>query len=145
MPILNYSTKIDCWKTVGEIQQILAKHNISHSSIKTENQLPVALTFTIMYKNYPLNFILPCNHAGVLGVFKKDKKIPKTSHTQEQALRTAWRIIKDWVASQLAIVESEQTQLQIIFMPWMVNEKGETLAQKMFEGEGYKRLNSSSI
>lgn len=30
MPILNFTTKIDAWKTVNEVQQILAKHKVTH-------------------------------------------------------------------------------------------------------------------
>ena len=71
MPILNFTTKIDTWKTVSEIQQILSKHGVTHFAIKNENNFPVALTFTINYKQQPLNFLLPCNYKGVLSAFKK--------------------------------------------------------------------------
>ncbi len=141
MPILNYSTKIDAWKTCNEVQQILSKHGVSHFSIKNEGGFPVALSFTVEYKGTPLNFLLPCNYQGVLSCFKKDKKIPSSSKNIEQALRTSWRIVKDWTSSQLALIESEQATVEQIFLPYLVvNSTGETLSEKMLQGNGLKLL-----
>ncbi len=141
MPILFYSTGIDAWKTISEIQQILSRHGATHCSIKNEGSFPVALTFSIDYKGQPLNFLLPCNHMGVLSVFKKDKKVPRSSQNETQALRTAWKIIKGWVESQMALVESEQAKPEVIFLPYMVNQNGDTLSKIILEGNGMKLLN----
>lgn len=141
MPILNYTTKIDAWKTVNEIQQILAKHKVSHFSIKNQGSFPVALSFTIDYKGQPLNYLLPCNHGGVLNCLKKDIKVPHHSKNEEQSLRTSWRILKDWVESQLAIVEAELVTIPEVFMPYLViNAAGETLSHRMLEEDGIKLL-----
>lgn len=142
MPILNFTTKIDAWKTVNEIQQILAKHNVSHFSIKNQGSFPVALSFTVNYKNTPLNFLLPCNHEGVLACLKRDHKVPSGSKNSEQALRTSWRILKDWVESQMAIVDAELAPIQDIFMHCLViNDRGETMAERVYLGDGLKLLN----
>lgn len=142
MAILNYTTKIDAWKTVNEVQQILSKHNVSHFSIKNEGSFPVALSFAITFKGQPLNFLLPCNHEGVLNCLKKDRKVPKSSKNSEQALRTSWRIIKDWVEAQMAIVESELAPIQEIFLPFLIiNSNGETLSNRILYGDGMKLLN----
>lgn len=141
MPILNFSTKIDSWKSVSEVQQILSKHGATHCNVKNEGSFPVALSFTIDYEGQPLNFLLPCNHKGVLAAFKKDRKVPRSSETEEQALRTAWRIVKDWVAAQMAMIESEQATPEVIFLPYMVNQNGETLSQLILEKGGMKLLN----
>lgn len=142
MAILNYTTKIDAWKTVNEVQQILSKHKVSHFAIKNEGSFPVALSFTIDYNGAPLNFLLPCNHEGVLKCLKNDRKVPSSSKNSEQALRTSWRIIKDWVEAQLAIVEAELAPLQEVFMPYLViNSTGETLSNRILNGDGMKLLN----
>lgn len=56
---------------------------------------------------------------------KKDGKI-KTNPTYEQAERVAWRIIKDWIEAQMAILESKQVVFEEIFLPYMLNNKGQT-------------------
>lgn len=145
MPILNYTTKIDAWKTVQEIQMTLSKHKVTHFAIKNEGSFPVALTFCIDYNGQPLNFLLPCNHEGVLRCMKKDRKIPNSSKNEEQALRTSWRIIKDWVEAQLAIVDAELAPIQEVFLQRLVvSSDGETLSNKILNGNGMKLLTDST-
>lgn len=145
MPILNYTTKIDAWKTVQEIQQILARHNVTHFAIKYKGTYPVALTFSVDYNQQPLNFLLPCNHEGVFRCMKADRKIPKSSKNEEQALRTSWRIIKDWVEAQLAIVDTELAPIQEVFLHRLiVGVDGETLSDKILNGNGMRLLNNTN-
>jgi len=141
MPILNYSTKIDAWKTCNEVQQILSKHNVTHFSIKNEGSFPVALSFCVEFKGQPLNFLLPCNYQGVLSCFKKDRKVPRSSENIEQALRTSWRIVKDWVEAQMALIESEQATIEQIFLPYLINSEGKTLSNIILNDGGMKLLN----
>lgn len=59
----------------------------------------------------------------------------------EQSERVAWRIIKDWVETQMAILESEMVQMDEIFLPYMLNSKGQTVfeayqSQQLWLGEG---------
>lgn len=144
MPILNFTTKIDAWKTVNEIQQILAKHKVTHFSIKNEGSYPVALAFTVDYNDRPLNFLLPCNHDGVLRCLRRDKKVPNSSKNSEQALRTSWRIVKDWVEAQMAVVEAELAPIQEVFMPYLVvNNNGETLSHVILQNGGVKLLENN--
>lgn len=145
MSILNYTTKIDAWKTVNEVQQILAKHKVTHFNIKNEGSYPVALSFTIDYKGQLLNFLLPCNYEGVLRCLKADRKVPNASKNSEQALRTSWRITKDWVQAQLALVEAEIMPIEEAFLKdLIINSTGETLAKKMLNNDGLKLLGNNS-
>ena len=51
----------------------------------------------------------------------------KVKCDRAQAERVAWRIVKDWVEAQMAILESEMVQMDEIFLPYMVNDNGQTL------------------
>jgi hypothetical protein len=140
MAILNYTTKIDAWKTVGEIQQIIVRHGATHFSITNQGSMPVAMVFTIDYQGTPLNFSLPCNYTGVLASLQKNKKIPGTFKNEEQALRVGWRIVKDWVEAQLAMVEAQVASIQEVFMPYLlIPATGQTLF-KAFETQNIKIL-----
>lgn len=132
MAILNYTTKIEASKTASEVQQILAKGGAKQISIDYDEGIPSALTFTITYLEQPIHFRLPCN---VEGVYKSlcNSKIPYAKKTMAQARRVAWRIIKDWTEAQLAIVESRQAQMTEVFLPYVVQEGGQTLFQKFTE------------
>lgn len=131
MAILNYTTKIDPNKTVGEIQSILGSKGAKSVSAQYKDGEVVAIFFSIDVHETPINFRLPCNWEGVLRSFKADRKVPRSSETKEQAQRTAWRIIKDWVEAQMAIIESEQAQMAEVFMPYAVTSNGQTCFERL--------------
>lgn len=142
MPILNYTTKIDSYKTITEIQQILSKHGATKMIVDNDaNRNPVALTFCIDFNGNPIAFTLPCNFMGIKKSLSKNKKVPRNLCTDEQALRVGWRILKDWTASQMAIVESELASVVEVFLPYAVMKNGTTL-YKHIENSGMKLLNN---
>ncbi len=129
MPILNYTTKIDVYKTISEIQTILTKHGITKVIVDNTNGIPSQLTFHIIWHNAPLAFALPCNFEGVLKAMRKSSKIPRSMCTDSQAARVGWRIVKDWVAAQMAIVEAQLAEISEVFLPYAITRDGSTLYQ----------------
>ncbi len=128
MPILNYTTKIDSYKTISEIQQSLAGHKAQKIIIDNDSDgNPVGLTFCILWKENMQAFTLPCNFNGVLKAMYNNKKVPRAQCTKEQALRVGWRILKDWVEAQMAIIESELASMQEVFLPYAITKSGETV------------------
>jgi hypothetical protein len=51
------------------------------------------------------------------------------SQWRDQAVRTAWRIVKDWVEAQMALVETQMVTTAEVFLPYAVMKDGRTLAQ----------------
>jgi hypothetical protein len=139
MAILNYTTTIDPLKTIGEIQSILAKHGACSVSTEFSNGIPVGVNFAINLNGELLNFKLPSNAEGVYQALKKDKKVPNRYKTQEQARRVAWRITKDWVEAQMAIVEAGLALLPEVFLPYAVAPNGQTLFEAV-QQKGLKLL-----
>ena len=62
---------------------------------------------------------------------KKDSNIPRRLITQEQALKVSWRIVKDWVEAQMAIVEAELAEMAEVFLPYAVTKNGTTLYKEI--------------
>lgn len=127
MPILNYSTKIDAYKTITEIQQALSKSGANKIVIDNKNNLPTALTFCADWNGQMVAFMLPCNFVGVLRAMKKSRKVPNSLCNEEQALRVGWRILKVWIDAQMAIIEAEVASLAEVFLPYAVTKNGTTL------------------
>lgn len=126
MPIMNYTTKVDVFATLGEIQGQLVKHGAKKIMQDFDDDGHIsALSFLIDTPNGPRGVKLPANVDAVLAVLTKQK----VKCDRDQAERVAWRIVKDWVAAQMAILESEMVQMDEIFLPYMLNDKGETLFQ----------------
>jgi len=138
MAILNYTTKIDSIKTIGEIQQILVSHGAKKIvSDYDDDGVPVNVTFCLIVRDQMTAFSLPANYAGVLRAMEKNKKVPRNLCTKEQAVRVAWRIVKDWVEAQMAIVEAEVAEMAEVFLPYTVTKSGNTL-YKEIENGGFK-------
>lgn len=144
MSILFYSTSIDPWTTVREIQQILARHGATHSSIKNKGPFPEAVSFTVDHQGQSLNFLLPCNFEGVLAIMQKDKQLRGAFKNKEQAIRTGWRIVKAWIDSQMAMVEASLFSVPEAFMAHLIiDQSGQTITQKILGGNGLVLLNDS--
>lgn len=127
MAILNYTTKIDPHKTVGEIQQALAKAGAVGVSIEYADKEPTAVTFVTQIRGTYVNFRLPSKWQGVYRRLQRDGNVPRGLKTESQAKRVAWRIVKDWVESQLAIIEAELAELPEVFLPYAVKPDGRTV------------------
>ncbi len=126
MPILNYTTTISAAKTAAEIMDMLRKHGVRKIVIDFDDDgQPNALTFQIDWMGIPTAYALPARHEGVLRMLKKDRVAGKYQ-TTEQARRVAWRIVKDWVAAQMAIVSAHVASLPEVFLPYAVTKNGDT-------------------
>lgn len=120
MPIKNYTTKIDYYTSIGEIQSALAKQGARKIMIDYgESGQPEGIAFAIQQDNTAQMFILPANVDGVMAVFKKQK----VKADREQAERTAWRNVRDWIMAQMAFIESGNVQMDEIFLPYLTDGK----------------------
>lgn len=127
MPLLNYTTSIAPQKTVMEIQALLAKAGASSimADYDTEGNI-VALSFRLKADNQDIAFKLPTAWQPVLETLKR-QNVSRSLQTPEQALRVAWRITKDWVAAQLAIIETRMVTTAQVFLPYAITKDGSTV------------------
>lgn len=131
MPLLNYTTSIAPHKTVMEIQSLLAKAGATSIMADYDtNGNVVALSFRISLDGQPLSFRLPTDWHPVHSTLKRQRVSPKYQ-TEEQALRVAWRITKDWVEAQLAVIETQMVTTAQVFLPYAVTRTGQTVYEYM--------------
>lgn len=131
MAIKNYTTTVNVYQSLAEIQGSLAAHGAAKVMVDYEDGHPVSVTFSITTPAGPRGFILPAAVDGTLRVFQKQKV--KTD--REQAERTAWRNVRDWVMAQMALIESCDIPLEQPFLPYMANTQGETLYEIYSKGQ----------
>lgn len=126
MAIKNYTTTVDVFKSLGEIQGALASHGARKIMVDYDVAgQPVGITFGIETPNGPRGFLLPANVAGVKAVFARQK----VRAQKGQAERTAWRNVRDWIMAQMAIVEAGQVEIQEVFFPYLTDGRGHTVYQ----------------
>jgi len=139
MAILNYTTSIKTEKTSSEIQKILVMAGAQ--AIMTEyddDQILCAMSFKINTAHGVISFRLPANIEGVYRSLCNSSLRPGYKN-REQAARTGWRILKDWIEAQLAMVEAEMCEMAQVFLSYAQNDQGQTVYQALEKG-GFKQL-----
>jgi hypothetical protein len=138
MPLLNYTTSISPERTVAEIQSKLAKAGawqILHEYERGSGEL-IGLSFRIDTQFGPMAFRLPANIDAVTKILVKQRVRSKPDRSM--ATRVAWRILKDWVEAQLALLETGQVTMEQVFLAFAQDNKGrtvyETLVSQRFAG-----------
>ena len=137
--ILNYTTKIDPDKTAAEIAKCLSLHGAK--AVLTEydekEQVVKSLSFKIAYASKEMSFRLPCDWKPIYDIFERDKPIRDKTEQKLQSVRTAWRIVKDWVEAQMALVETNMVTTAQVFLPYAIVKDGHTLAEKIVSNPSF--------
>lgn len=136
MAILNYTTTVDSFKTVSEIEYILMKHNAKSIMKNYDGESITGLSFLIDTGAEQIPVRLPVKVDECLKVLKKEKrKNPRKQikDTWEQAERAAWRILKDWVEAQMALLAIEMVRFEEIFLPYIETTNGQTIYERLEE------------
>lgn len=90
-----------------------------------------SIAFRLFVMDVPMSFRLPARIDNIYVILQRDGKVPRKLKTREQSAKVAWRIIKDWIEAQIALVEAEQVDMVEVFLPYAQTKEGGTLYQKL--------------
>lgn len=132
--ILNYTTTVDAFKTVSEIEYILMEHGAKSIMKNYKDNNITSLSFLINngYQDIPVK--LPVKIDDCMKVLQKEKKAnprKQIKDTREQAERVAWRILKNWVEAQMALLDIEMVRFEEIFLPYIQINANQTVYEKL--------------
>ncbi|MDQ3917194.1 MAG: hypothetical protein M3348_01715 [Acidobacteriota bacterium] len=127
--LLNYTTEVEPTKTAGEIIGILAAKGAQSIMIDYRQGEPTGIAFKIAVRGRDVGFRLPCNVEGAYKAMQRMNIAPRFKE-EGQAKRTAWRILKNWVEAQMAIIECGQAEMAEVFLAYAITETGQTLFQR---------------
>ena len=131
MPIANYTTEVVPEKSIGEIQHMLVSHGASHILTDYKDGKPAGIAFIIATPYGDRPFRLPANIDKVGEVLLRQLESStyrqwdtryqeqRRAKLKVQAARVAWRILRDWVRAQMAILETEMVTIDQVFLPYM--------------------------
>ena len=141
MFLKNYTSEVPVHQTVYRIEQTLLKAGVTGIA---KEYLPgsvgkiSAITFAIKFdEGRPVTIRLPVDEdaaqqalwldyadgdklspdGNTLTMWSKKKKTK--ADFREQAERTAWKIMQDWVEVQLSMIQMKQADFQQVFLPYM--------------------------
>ena len=138
----NYTTGISVDKTILEIEQILSKHGATDIWKQFDGATNITcINFAVNTEFGKMPFRLPMNVLAVSQILKNEKKSGKLGGLSnreatdlEQARRVGWRIIKDWVDAQMALVEIKLVKIEQVFLPYAYDfHTGKTLYETFRE------------
>lgn len=136
--IKNYTTQVSITKTLSEIEELLVRHN-ARKVLKEYNGIGdvTAITFSIETHLGSQGFKLYFDWRQVAEIlskqFKTYQKKTEVKNNREKANQVGWRIIKDWLFSQLSIVEIGLAEIQQVLLPYMCYKDGSTIYQRFIE------------
>lgn len=135
MAILNYTTTVDSFKTVSEIEYILMKHKAKSIMKNYDGESITGLSFLIDTGARQIPVRLPVRVDECLEALKREKEkgTKNTKATREQAERVAWRILKDWIEAQMALLDIEMVRFEEIFLPYIETQTGQTIYERLEE------------
>ena len=144
MPILNYTTKVKPERSIEQIQKALV--GIGASAIMHEyadGQIS-AVSFRLEHDGYPVTFRLPARVDRVAQVLARDPKVEPRYMGEDHARSVAWRIVKDWVLVQCAIVEADAVDRVEVFLAYAVEPRSNLTMYEKLAGEDMRLLTGAS-
>lgn len=145
--IKNYTSSVPANRSVSHIEDCLSSHGAQSVVKQYENKRLVSVSFFMQIKGQLIPFRLPAKTEQVEKILRSSIKRPRPGTLDklaEQAERTAWKIISDWVDAQMALVTLNQAEVAEIFMPYMWSEKlGQSFYQIAVE-RGFNLLEAPS-
>ena len=146
MPLKNYTTQVPVERTIAEIEKLLAKFGATDIWKQYESGNVKRINFVINTAMGEIPFKLPANVEAVRAVLMEKRKRGLKSISESKAAdinharRVCWRIIKDWIYSQLSLIELEQIKIEQVFLPYAVNVKTNKTLFEHFTESGFAML-----
>jgi hypothetical protein len=144
-PLLNYTTTVSVARTIEKVQASLIEAGARQiMTTYGDRGEPIGVHFTIETAHGRRAFTLPVEAKRVERVLIRDPRVAPRFQTTEQAERVAWRIVKDWLEAQLAIVKTEMVTFDQVMLPYMHGLDGATVWE-MYLGDQLPALGAGKI
>lgn len=127
----NYTTSAPISKMLADIQNMLADAGATAVSFQYDNGRVSGIMFGIRIKEggNPIGTVIPLMADKVAKVLEKQRYYK----SDEQAYRVAIANVRDWLDAQLAMLATQQVQMEQLFLPYMQTRTGQTVFQLVQE------------
>lgn len=127
MPLLNYTTSVPVSRTVTEVSRLLAGAGARAVTTRYDGAREAGLSFVLDGPHGERWFTMPVDIKGVHAVLLRQYQDGELGRGQrgkslcspEHAARVAWRIAREWLAVQLALVDARMASLDQVMLPYL--------------------------
>ena len=143
MALKNYTSQVSASRSIGWIEDKLSK-NGARQILKeyTPDARVASIAFIIHTNGVELPFHLPARIAACEKVLRAEVRRPNNNtykRIKEQAERTAWKILADWVDAQMAMVELAQVDIVEVFLPYLFDRSKQQTFYQMLQNQGFQK------
>ena len=141
--IKNYTSGVPVGRTISKIEEILVKGGADNIVKDYKDGVPHAICFVLndpATKNR-IAIRLPAEIEGVYRKLSSEVKRPRPGtimRLKEQAARTAWKLIQDWVEVTMSRIQLDQSEYLQEFLSYIWDGK-RTFFASLKDG-GFKML-----
>lgn len=143
--IKNYTSQVPATRSVQRIEDLLVKHGAKNILKLYDQQKLTGIAFIISIDGRDVPFRLPARVDRVEQRLRKSIKRPRSgtmNKISDQATRTAWRLLSDWVEVQMSLIELDQAELIEVFLPYMYDPSKEQTFFEKIKKDGFKLLDN---
>lgn len=136
MNLKNYTSTVAAASSITRIEKRLVEIGAKNINKQYEGGVLIGIQFLIDVNNNTVAFSLPAKVDTVYKVMWGEIKKPvkgTQERVRDQAERTAWKIIADWVDVQASMIYLEQAEVMQVFMPYALIRGGQTFYEAFKE------------
>lgn len=147
MNIKNYTSTVDASRSMARIEELLVDIGATNINKQYADKVCSGITFLLFddQLQQTMAFHLKAQVEECFIVLWSEVKRPQAntkSVLQQQAIRTAWKILSDWTEIQCSMIMLKQAKPLQMFLPFIYDMKTqETLFDKITSGK-VKLLNA---
>lgn len=147
--IKNYTSGVPVERTISKIESALVGSGASNiMKDYNKNGVLSAVCFFVIEPNTGQKRAvrLPANAEGVYNALRLEVKRPRRGTLEklrDQANRTAWKLMQDWVEVQLSLIQMQQAEFLQVFLPYIWDGK-QTFYTAIKSG-GFKLLSAGNV
>jgi hypothetical protein len=144
----NYTSEVSINKSIQKIESQLMDHGAKEILKIIDNGKVIGIAFIVDVNGKEIPFRLPARVERVEKKLQKEIRRPMKGTMEriaEQAGRTAWKILSDWVDIQMAIIDLDQVELAEIFLSFAYDHSTKQTFFEKTKMSGFNLLEDKTI
>lgn len=121
--IKNYTSSVPVSRSVSHIEDCLVRHGAKNiMKMYDADKKLESLCFILPVDGKDIPFKIPANVTQCENILRASIRRPKPGTLEriaDQAERTAWKLMSDWVDIQMSLIELKQVELLQVFLSYV--------------------------
>lgn len=140
----NYTSTVSASRSISHIESKLASQG-ANQIVKFYDAIGCvcAIAFMMKVDGTEMPYKLPARVSECEKILKEQVRHPRKDtfkRIKEQAERTAWKIVSDWVDAQMAMIRLSQVEFMEVFLPYLYDHSKQQTYFEAIKARGYKAL-----